>query len=244
MKSGSSPFRTIATLREGPLHAALKAWYADHGDREEVPVEGRQIDLVRGELLIEIQTGSFAALRQKLAALIEAHAVRVVYPIPVEKWIVRVEGDEMRLLGRRKSRTQGRIEDAFHQLVSLPTLLAHQRFSLEIVLTQEEEVRRYEPGRGRRRKGWVVVERRLLDVIERRLIRGPRDLRAMLPSDLPNVFTTADLARSLGVRRDLAQKMAYCLRELKVIETAGKAGNALAYRLPAAALAPERDARS
>jgi hypothetical protein len=234
MNTSSSPFRPIATLQEGPLHAALKAWYAEQGDREEVPVEGRQIDLVRGELLIEIQTGSFAALRRKLAALVETHAVRVVYPIPVEKWIVRVKGDEMRLLGRRKSRKRGRIEDAFHQLANVPTLLAHPRFSLEIVLTQEEEVRRHEPGRAWRRKGWVVVERRLLDVIGRRLIREPRDLTTMLPHDLPPIFTTADLAKGLGVTRDLAQKMAYCLRRLDVIEATGKAGNALAYRLPAA----------
>jgi hypothetical protein len=238
--TAGGPVRAIATLREGPLHAALKSWYAEPGDREEVAVDGRQIDLVRGALLIEIQTGSFAALRPKLAALTRTHAVRVVHPIPVEKWIVRVKGANRRVLGRRRSPARGRIEDAFHQLVSLPALLADPRFSLEIVLTQEEEVRRYERGRAWRRKGWVVVERRLVGIVGRHPIAGPDDLRPLLPRDLPRDFTTADLATRLGVARSLAQKMAYCLRHLGVVEVAGKAGNAVEYRL----IAPDGVRRS
>jgi hypothetical protein len=48
-RSQSPPRHTIATMNEGPLHASLKAWYAQPGDREEVPVDGRQIDLGRSQ---------------------------------------------------------------------------------------------------------------------------------------------------------------------------------------------------
>ena len=50
----------IGTLNEGSLHAALKLWYADPGDLVEHPVDGYVIDLVRDDLLIEVQTGGFA----------------------------------------------------------------------------------------------------------------------------------------------------------------------------------------
>lgn len=226
----ASPPRSIATRREGPLHAALKTWYAEVGDREEVPLVGRQIDLVRGDLLIEIQTGGFASIRTKLAALLEDYDVRVVHPVPVAKWIVRAEGDDLRPLGRTKARKKGRLEDAFEQLVSLPTLLAHPRFSFEVVLTHEEEVRRHEPGRARRRKGWVIVERRLIGVVGRRLLQGRADWRALLPPGLPAPFTTADLAETLKVSQDLAQKMVYCLRQVAAVEATGKIGNAITYR--------------
>jgi hypothetical protein len=222
--------RSIATLREGPLHAGLKAWYAEPGDRVEVPVEGWQIDLVRGDLLIEIQTGRFAALKRKLGALLDTHDVRLVHPVPVEKWIVRVDGDNVQPLSRRRSPSRGRVEHVFHELVSLPALLAHPRFSLEVILTREEEARRYAAGRAWRRRGWTIVERRVVDIVGRHLFREPRDLEALLPSCLPDPFTTADLASGLGVRRDLAQKMAYCLRHLAVIEPAGKRGTARTYR--------------
>ncbi|MGE0815536.1 MAG: hypothetical protein AB7O93_19530 [Vicinamibacterales bacterium] len=225
----SSPVRHIATLQEGPLHAALKTWYAEPGDRHEVPVAGRQIDLVRGDLLIEIQTGSFAAIRRKLTALVQTHRVRLVYPVPAETWIVRVDG-RARVLGRRRSPRRGRLEQAFRELVSLPALLAHPAFSFEILLTREDEVRRHSPGRAWHRKGWVVVERRLIDVVSRHVFRRPDDLSVFLPPDLPPVFTTGDLARGLGVDRDLAQKMAYCLRAAGVIAPTGKVRNAIGYR--------------
>lgn len=218
-------------MNESPLHAALKDWYARPGDRFEVPLRGRQIDLVRGELLIEIQTRGLGALRAKIAELQDDHPVLVVHPIPLEKWIVRVD-DNGKKLGRRKSPTRGALADLFEELVSLPRLLAHENVSLDIVLTREEEVRRREPGRAWRRKGWVIVERRLVEVVERRRFEDPRDLIGLLPADLPEPFDTAELARHMNVPRHLAQKVAYCLREAGVIFREGKRGNALVYGIP------------
>lgn len=231
MSDGSGSPQPIATLHEGPLHAALKTWYARTGDRLEVPVDGRQIDIVRGDLLIEIQTVSLSALRRKLEVLLESHPVRLVHPVALEKWIVRIEGDRRRELGRRKSPRRGRLEDAFHELVSYGRLLAHPRFSCEILLTREEEVRTHEPDRAWRRHGWVVVERRLLDVVEHHLLRDRRDLCRLLPPELPVPFTTADLSKRLGIRASLARRMAYCLREAGTIALEGKRGNARTYRV-------------
>src|SRR3970040_1355318 len=63
---GDDVIRTIGTLRETSLHAALKTWYARPGDELEASVEGYQIDLRRGAQLIEIQTRNFAALKRQL----------------------------------------------------------------------------------------------------------------------------------------------------------------------------------
>lgn len=222
----------IGTLNEGPLHAALKDWYAEPGDRFEVPLSGRHIDIVRGETLIEIQTGGFSPLRRKLEILVEENRVRLVHPIPFEKWVVRIDdasAKETAVLGKRKSRLRGRVVDVFAELTSLHPLLAHPNFSVEVVMTQEEEVRRHEPGRARRRKGWVIVERRLLDVVDHHRFDTAEDYLALLPSSLPAPFSTKDLADALQIRRDLAQKMAYCLRRAGFVDEAGKKGNARLY---------------
>ena len=55
--------RDIGLLNEKPLHAALKEWYARPEDRFEVSVDGFVIDVVRGNLRVEIQTGNFAAIK-------------------------------------------------------------------------------------------------------------------------------------------------------------------------------------
>ena len=78
----------INTYNEKSLHAALKQVYALPGDQLEVNVDGYIIDLVRGDLLIEIQTGSFSPLKNKLARLVDTHPLRLVYPVPLEKWIL------------------------------------------------------------------------------------------------------------------------------------------------------------
>jgi hypothetical protein len=220
-------------VAETSLHAALKAWYAQPEDQVEARIDGYIIDVVHGETLIEIQTRSFTAIKAKLLDLVPRHRVHLVYPIAREKWIVKVARDREKVLGRRKSPKRGRPVQVFEELVSFPGLIAEPSFSLELLLTQEEEVRHHDPRRGWRRRGWMTHERRLLGVVERRRYETPSDLAALLPPSLAAAdappFTTADLARALKERRRLAQRMAYCLREMGVLVPVGKRGNAILY---------------
>jgi hypothetical protein len=220
----------IGTLNEGPLHAALKAWYAQPGDRPEVVVDGYVVDLVRDELLIEIQTASFASIKAKLTDLVARHLLRLVYPVAREKWIVKLGDDLATEVSRRKSPKRGVVEEVFAELVSFPHLLTRPNFSLEVLHIQEEEVQRYEPGRAWRRRGWLTHERRLLAVVDHRSFDSPTAMSELLPPDLPEQFTTADLAEALSQGRRLAQKMAYCLREMGALDVVGKQGNAWLYR--------------
>lgn len=220
----------ISTLNEKPLHAALKQWYARPRDRFEAPVDGFLVDIVRGKLLVEIQTRGFAAIRRKLRALVVRHRVRLVYPVAAQKWIVRLTPDGKAELGRRRSPKRGTVEQVFEELVSLPDLPAHPHFSLEVLLIHEEEVRRKDGKRRWRRQGWATQERRFLQVVDRRMFRTPADLCALVPAEMAEPFTTADLADAIDRPRRLAQQMAYCLREMAALEVVGKQGNAILYR--------------
>jgi hypothetical protein len=218
----------IGTLNEGSLHAQLKAWYREPGDRVEQPVGGYVIDLVRGGTLIEIQTGGFAPLRRKLERLLDEHAVRVVVPIPLTRRIVRLSPDG-EVLSARLSPKRGRPEDVFARLVSLPALLARPGFEVDLLLTHEEEHRRHEPGRAYRRRGWVVIGRSLVSVEESFVLSSPDDAAALLP-ELPERFDTAELAAAGGVTRRLAQQMTYCLRAMDALSVDGRRGRAVVYR--------------
>lgn len=218
----------IGLLNEKPLHASLKQWYARPGDRFEVAVDGFVIDIVRDDLLIEIQTRNFASISSKLSKLTRSYEVRLVYPVVLEKWIVRSTGGD--IIVRRKSPKRGRLEDLFWELVSIPQLLSHPNFSLEVLMIREEEVRRYDGKRKRHRRGWVIEGRRLVDVLDQRLFRASTDWLAFVPKEL-QLFTTKDLASVANTRRELAQKMAYCLRQAKMIELIGRQGRANLYRV-------------
>jgi hypothetical protein len=216
----------IGLLNEKPLHAALKEWCAQPGDRFEVAVDGYVIDIVRDGLLLEIQTANFASIKRKLTELVRTHRTRLIHPIALERWIVKRDGGGVT---RRRSPRRGRVEDLFWQVVSFPRLFASPNFSLEVLLIREEEVRRRGGRRSWRRQGWTTEERRLLEVVDRRLFEEVADLRALLPDTLGESFTTEDMAGAMGIKRPLAQKMAYCLHQLRAIELLGKRRHSRLY---------------
>lgn len=218
----------IGGLNEKALHADLKEWYRQPGDELEVKVDGFFIDIVRGDLLIEIQTRNFSALKRKLLTLTEHHPVRLVYPVACEKWVVRQDAAGQKL-GRRKSPKRATPLHLFIELVSFPELMAHPNFSLEVLSVQEEEVRRYDARRNWRRKGWGTHERRLLSVVAQQHFATPADCGALLPPTLTDPFTTSDLALALERPRWLAQKMAYCLHNMGFLAQVGKRRNAWLY---------------
>jgi hypothetical protein len=220
---------TIGVVREGPLHASLKAMLAGPGDRFEVPVDRFVIDLVRADgELVEVQTGGFSALGPKLDALLDDHRFRIVYPVAAERRIVRVD-DDGEIVSARRSPKRASVVDVFDRLVAFPSLLTHPHLTVEVLLLREDSVRGRRPVRGRR---WTrdPGERRLVDVLDRVELAEPGDVVGALPALPSEPFSTRELAMLLGCSVPLAQRTAYCLRMLGIIGPAGKRGNAPLHR--------------
>ena len=221
----------IGELNERSLHRALKERYAAGGGSMEQAVDGFVADVLIGERIVEVHTGPFSPLRRKLPRLLERFAVTLVYPIALDRYIVRVPDDPCAPTTRRKSPKHDTVFMAFGALVGIPALLQHPNLTLDIVMTVEEVVRASAaPGRRRRRRDWISVDRRLIDVARTHTIGDMADLFAMLDADLPPRFTTAHLAAAMKSSRRLGQQAAFCLREAGVAEICGKEGNALVYQ--------------
>ncbi len=236
----------FTTIREGSLHAALKARYAAATDaaRIEADVDGFVVDVAGPDELIEIQTASFASARRKLERLVEAHRVVLVHPIPVLKWLVRVDA-EGAVLDRRRSPKRGVPLDLFDELVHLPALIAHPNFRLELALTCEEEIRGPIPDHARYRypRAWWRLDRRLLEVVETLRIDTPGDLLDLLPNGLPTPFTSADIVAASGRSRRLAMRALYCLERSGAAERLARRGRFVTYSaIPGSRPAePDRD---
>ena len=226
--------RRIGTLGEKSLHASLKLYYAQPGDALECELDGYIIDVLRRSgdeyQCIEIQTRNLAGMKPKLHALLDRYPVRVIYPVAQERFIIRVDADGV-IGSRRKSPKRGTVYHLFPELVSLPKLIHHPNFSLEVLLIRDEQLL-VDDGQGSwRRKHWSIYDRRLLEVVETVSFAAPTDFAALLPADLPGEFDSRDLATGLKQPRPLAQKMLYCLREMGVIQITGKRGKTLLYTL-------------
>ncbi len=62
------------------------------------------------------------------------------------------------------------------------------------------------------------------------MFKEPADWLGLIPQGLES-FTTRDLATAMDIRKVLAEKLTYCLREGKVIELIGKRSRANLYRV-------------
>ena len=221
-KKDSSP--TIGTLAEKSVHADLKAYFAQPNDTIEARVDGFVIDVQQENRLIEIQTRHFGAMKRKLTKLLPNHSILLIHPIAQQKWIRREAADGSKI-SRRKSPKKGKTLDIFHELIRIPHLLAHENLTIGVVLIDEETVWRND-GRGSwRRKGWRMVDRELLRVVDVVEFGDVGDWVKLLPASLSPIFSNKDLAKHAKCRQNLAQKVTYTLRRCGVLKVVGKQGN-------------------
>ena len=222
---------------ETSLHRQLKAAYADADAQLEVPWGEYRIDVVCGDELIEIQHGSLAAIRDKVRRLTKKHRVLVVKPIVVSKKLIKLDGPAGSIVSRRQSPKRNTLLNVFDELVYFTRAFPHANLTLEVPLVEIEEFRR--PGHGRRRRhrenDFVIEDQRLVRIVEIERFQSSDDLHRLLPKKLPTKFHTTDLAEGLKIARHLAQRVAYCLREMGAAEQVGKQGNSLLYELRKAA---------
>ena len=220
---------SIGTLHESSLHAALKLWYKESEDKLEVPIENFIIDIVRDDLLIEIQTKNFSIIKRKLEKLIDNHRVLLIHPIIRDKWIVNMDSQSNKASKPRLSPIHNSYVDIFEELVRIPELVLNPNFTIELPLVQIDEYRRNDGKGSRRRKGWSIYDRKLVKVLEKKVFYTPIDFLMLKPASLKTPFTNTELAYLLKKPLRLAQKMSYCLRKMGIIKAIGKKGRSLLY---------------
>ncbi len=217
---------------ETSLHRSLKQIYAGEGAATEVRLGGYRIDAVVGKRLIEVQHGSLSSISRKVLALVQSHRVLVVKPIVMRKLLIkqpyRGAGDGERRLSPR----QGGLLDLFEELVYFTRVFPHKKLVLETPLVEIEEWRY--PGHGRRRRwrkdDFEVEDQKLVSIHGCTTLKSAADLWTLLGDVQPDEYDTKQLAALLGVRRHIAQRIAYCLDKMGAAKQVGKRGNARLYQ--------------
>ena len=216
-------------MNESSLHSAIKEWYSLPRDKFEVKISQYVADIVRGDLIVEIQTMNFSAIRKKLENLVQKHKVRLVYPIAERKCIIHIDKSG-EVVSRRKSPRKGKLTDLFRELVRVPQLIKEVNFSFEVLLIDEEEIR-IDDGRGSwRRRGSSIKDRKLVGVNTRILFENSIDFLKLLPEELHETFTNKELASSKKISVRTAQQITYCFRRSGMIRVIEKRGKELVFQ--------------
>ncbi|QDS95629.1 hypothetical protein FF011L_44270 [Roseimaritima multifibrata] len=219
---------------ETSLHRQLKQSYALHAADVEVTLGPYRIDAIRDGELIEIQHGSLVSIRDKIGQLLQTHSVRVVKPIIYRKRIVKQKTADGKVLSRRFSPSRGTVLEIFDELIYFTKVFPHPQLILEVPLVEVEEWRLPpKANRRRRRKATFRVKDVVLTGIEstHQIVDSFQllDLLGIDFQQVPDPFNTEDLAKALDVKRWIAQRIAYVLRETAAIKEVGKTGNTFLY---------------
>ena len=228
---GSRSIRQIGLLNESNLHSELKHLYSGTNAVHESNIDGYIVDVFKNDSIIEIQTGSFTKIRPKIAELLPRYHVKLVYPIPSEKTIVVYDAKKENVLYKRRSPKKGELIDIADEIIHIPGLILHPNFSLEVILTKEEEIRSADGKGSWRRKGISIVDRKLLDIINRVNFDQAQDYLRLLPESMPSVFTNRQLSQLMKKPVRKIQKLTYSFKKMGLLEVIDRQKNAQVFRL-------------
>jgi hypothetical protein len=215
--------------RESSLHRALKFRYAGQDGLVEACRGSYVCDGVNsaGEA-IEVQTGSFGPLREKVPNICQTEKLTIVHPIIIRKFISSYDAGG-NFLGQRKSPRRGSPWDLFRYLVYAPLLPKTPGLTILLALVDVEE-KRVSDGKGSwRRKGVSIMDKAVLVQHGEIRLQTPHDWGFFLPFGCGETFTAKALASRTGIKPPLARKALYVLSRLGLAVRTGKEGKAYTY---------------
>ncbi len=212
----------IGTLSEKTVHAVVKNYYEPDEDHQEIPVEGKCADIYTEEdRIIEIQTGNFSRLKSKLPVFLPDYDTTVILPVPDRRRIIWIDPETGEESGVGAYRSALAPWPAFKELYTIREYLSHPNLHVRILLMNMTEYRLLN-GRSRDRKHFGVTRHDRIpeELTGEIILNEPRDYMLFLPNmtDLPEEFTSAELAEAAHIPRQYLSYVTGLLRLLKVIE--------------------------
>ncbi|MFA6627444.1 MAG: hypothetical protein WCT17_02815 [Bacilli bacterium] len=221
--------RGIGTYQEKLLHRALKYYFEPNEEFHEVKVDPYIADIFNGRSIIEIQTGNFNKIRDKLTAFCSSYPVLLVYPMAHQKWIRWEEDATGELNDRRKSPKVGSVYDFFKELYKIKWFLSHPNLTCCIILLDLEETRLLNGWSRDHKKGSSRKERFPIQLINEVYFDTAEDYQLLIPSSLSGSFTVRDFSTSTKLTLRRSQEAISVLKELNLIYQDGKLGRAYTY---------------
>jgi predicted transcriptional regulator len=203
---------------------------AKPGDTLEAKVGGKVVDILTstGDI-VEIQTGNFGKIRDKVRLLSQDRRIRIVHPVIGLRIIVQLDAASGAELSRRKSPKRESYYSIFEELIHFPDLFDSGNLQLEVMLVEVEELRTKDGQGSWRRRFQSILDKRLSTHTGTMVFERKQDLLRLLPQKIHNGFTSSELALETGIPMSLAQKMAYVLKKNGLIKEEGRRKRAYVY---------------
>lgn len=220
----------IGELKERTLHATLKNLLQPDQAKQEVKCCGYVADIRDENRIIEIQTGNFHSMKDKLRCYLEnGYDVTIVYPVTRTKWLIWIDQSNGNLTKKRRSPKTGVPQELFYELVYLKEFLPHERLHFHICMVDTEEYRNLNGWSNDRKRGSTRAERIPVAMEDWIKLDTPQDFEKLLPESLDDTFCVKDFAAACRISETLASRGITVLTKLGVIRRIGKKGRAYVY---------------
>ena len=225
----------IGTLGEKRLHAVIKHYLTENEDYHEVGFPDCRFvaDVAFDDAIYEVQTGSFAPLREKIAYYLANtdRTVTVVHPVAAVRrmsWVDRADGSvtpPRRVAGERP-------RDLLPALYPLIPYLSDRRLRFRLLLIETQDFRLLDDKKSRRaghRRGGKL-DRVPIALLDDLTFSVPRDYLSLLPSPLPDEpFPVKQFARQTGIYGVDSYSAVRVLCALGLLRPAEPAGRAMTF---------------
>ena len=219
----------IGTLSEKTVHAVVKNYYEPDEDKQEIPIDRFVADIYTGQEIIEIQTGQFNRMRDKLKCFLKEYPVTIVYPIARERWVHWIDEETGEVSKGRKSPKKGNEYNAFVELYRIKMFLKDPNLKIKLVLLDMDEYKILN-GWGKQKKNNASKYDRVPNrFVEEICIERKEDYMQFIPYDLAEPFTTKEYAKAVKCSEKTAGVALNLLNHMEVVKRVGKKGNAFLY---------------
>ncbi len=222
----------IGTLGEKRMHVMLKHFFCADESFHEVKMEGTRFvaDVRVGNEITEIQTGSLAPMRKKLAYYLQNTdcTVTVVHPIIAVKWVTWINKETKEISEKKRSPKRERDVDLLAELFPLRELLPNPRLRFHLLYLEAIDFRVLSK-KGGKGRGAEKYERIPTDLLGEEVFCAPADFARFLPDSLPAHFTVADFSRHTGVRGVNAYSAVRALLSLGLVRKSDNIGRAMGF---------------
>lgn len=217
----------VGVLNEKRMHAAVKRFIcadaAFHEKKLSEDVGGSKkyvADVLAGDEIYEIQTGSFYPLRKKLEwyAANTAYHVTVVHPMAVRRRIIWIDPESGAPKPSPRLAPARRAADILPELACIAGLFASGRVGVELLFVEAEEYRFLDGWGNGGKRGSSRYEMLPIALLGRQRLELAEDVAALCAPQLCGgaEFTAAEFARAMHFRSRPAYRALGALTDLDI----------------------------
>ena len=243
---GADKYDGIGRLGEKQMHAAIKRFICPDASCHEVIIDGScrciardknennkkrkfVADVLEDDTITEIQTGSFAPLRDKIKWILEntSYNIILIHPVAATKWVNIIDGKSGEISKRYRSPKRDGLNSVAGELYYIREFIASPRFSLVLLMMEAEQYKK-ELGSAKRKR-YEKYELIPVNLLSAHVFKGVNAYKCFIPNGLDEQFCVKQFSALSKIRGRDAYSIVHTLCDIGLLREDGKIGRAAAY---------------